>query len=82
MFAIQDQVVLTNNYEKVIPKNPIAIDKCRKCGSKGETIQRISNGCAQLVTSEYESRHDAVGKILHQEIMKCTVREREREREY
>ena len=59
----------------MILKDPPAVDKCGKCGSNGETIQHILNGCAQLVTSEYKNRHDAVGRILHQEIMKRIVGE-------
>ena len=48
-------------------------DNCRKCGKGGETIQHVLNGCEALVTREYKERHDTVGKILHQEIIKCII---------
>ena len=48
-------------------------DNCRKCGKGGETIQHVLNGCEALVTREYKERHDMVGKILHQEIIKCII---------
>ena len=38
MFAIQDQVIPTNNYRKMILKDVAAVDKYRKCAGRGETI--------------------------------------------
>ena len=52
MFAIQDQVVPTRNYKKVILKNAEVEDRCRKCGGRGETIQHILNGCEVMVTGK------------------------------
>jgi len=69
MFAIQDQVIATRNYRRVILKEDVQ-DKCRRCGTKGETIQHILNGCATLAPQAYKERHDSVGKILHLELKK------------
>jgi len=56
MFAIQDQMVSTRNYRKVILKDWMVEDKCRKRGKDGETIQHVLNGREALVTREYKER--------------------------
>jgi len=75
MFATQDQVVSTKNYRKVILKDQTVEDECRKCGKGGEKIQHVLNGSEALVTREYKERHNTVGRILHQEIIKCIIEE-------
>ena len=42
--AIQDQVIATNNYWRVIMKELNIENKCRKCRKPGETIAHIING--------------------------------------
>jgi hypothetical protein len=34
------------------------IDKCRICGTEGETIEHIISSCTVLAQSEYKKRHD------------------------
>ena len=68
--AIQDQVVATNNYKKVILNEADVVDRCRKCDKNNEAIVPIINGCGKLVTKTYKARHHDVKKIIHQEIRK------------
>jgi hypothetical protein len=43
------------------------IDKCRICGTEGETIEHIISSCTVLAQSEYKKRHghDIFAKIIH-----------------
>jgi hypothetical protein len=41
------------------------IDKCRICGTEGETIEHIISSCTVLAQSEYQKRHDIFAKIIH-----------------
>ena len=68
MMVIQDQVVATKNHRKTVMKDEGIEDKCRRCGSTGETIQHIINGCPQLVLKKYMKRHDDAGRILRLEM--------------
>lgn len=68
MFAIQDQVIKTNNYKKHILKENLDTDLCRRCKKSSETIHHIIGGCQIIAHKEYKHRHDEVGKIIHQEI--------------
>jgi hypothetical protein len=43
----------------------IYIDKCRICGTEGETIEHIISSCTVLAQSEYKKRHDIFAKIIH-----------------
>jgi hypothetical protein len=54
----------------LIKKQPICglqsiIDKCRICGTEGETIEHIISSCTVLAQSEYKKRHDIFAKIIH-----------------
>ena len=46
IFAIQDQVIATKNYQKFIEKLDIDNDKCRVCNRESETIHHITSGCS------------------------------------
>jgi len=63
--AIQDQVVVTRNYQKYILKQPDTDELCRRCGKESETIQHITAACEQLATTEYVKRHDGLAKLIH-----------------
>jgi hypothetical protein len=58
IFAIQDRVINTRNYKKHICGLQSIIDKCRICGTEGETIEHIISSCTVLAQSEYKKRHD------------------------
>jgi hypothetical protein len=45
--------------------NKSIIDKCRICGTEGETIEHIISFCTVLAQSEYKKRHDIFAKIIH-----------------
>jgi hypothetical protein len=45
--------------------NTTIIDKCRICGTEGETIEHIISSCTVLAQSEYKKRHDIFAKIIH-----------------
>jgi hypothetical protein len=65
IFAIQDRVINTRNYKKHIYGLQSIIDKCRICGTEGETIEHIISSCTVLAQSEYKKRHDIFAKIIH-----------------
>jgi hypothetical protein len=71
IFAIQDRVINTRNYKKHICGLQSIIDKCRICGTEGETIEHIISSCTVLAQSEYKKRHDIFAKIIH---MNLTVK--------
>jgi hypothetical protein len=39
-------------------------NKCRICGTEGETIEHIISSCTVLAQSEYKKRHDIFAKII------------------
>jgi hypothetical protein len=65
IFAIQDRVINTRNHEKQLCGLQSIIDKCRICGTEGETIEHIISSCTVLAQSEYKKRHDIFAKIIH-----------------
>lgn len=65
--AIQDKVVRTRNYERHILKTSV-VDKCRKCGTPGETIEHVTGGCPLLANDLYLGRHNSVASIIHQRL--------------
>jgi len=67
VMAIQDRVIRTRNYEKHILKLDV-VDKCRKCGNIGESIEHIMAGCPALSESAYLGRHNQVAKLVHQHL--------------
>jgi hypothetical protein len=60
IFAIQDRVINTRNYKKRICGLQSIIDKCRICGTEGETIEHIISSCTVLAQSEYKKRHEVM----------------------
>jgi hypothetical protein len=46
-------------------RNIMNFDKCRICGTEGETIEHIISSCTVLAQSEYKKRHDILAKIIH-----------------
>jgi hypothetical protein len=64
-YTIQDRAINTRNYKKHICGLQSIIDKCRICGTEGETIEHIISSCTVLAQSEYKKRHDIVPKIIH-----------------
>jgi Reverse transcriptase (RNA-dependent DNA polymerase) len=68
MMAIQDKVIMTNNYKKHIIKDATVEDKCRKCSNTGETIEHIVSGCPMLCQTDYLHRHNQVANIIHQKL--------------
>ncbi len=69
MIAIQDQVIPTRNYLKTIVKDPtITNDQCRYGCRTAETIQHITSGWQAFAGTDYTSRHDAVARIIHQDL--------------
>jgi hypothetical protein len=61
IFVIQDRVINTRNYKKHICGLQSIIDKCRICGTEGETIEHMISSCTVLTQSEYKKRHDIQG---------------------
>ncbi|XP_044745048.1 uncharacterized protein LOC123306912 [Coccinella septempunctata] len=66
IFAIQDQVVPTRNYTHHIMKKHVESTKCRLCNGAEETVQHLSAGCSSIAGTKYLSRHDNMGKVVHQ----------------
>lgn len=84
LLAIQDQVIPTRNYLKYIAKDPtVEDDRCRYGCQTSETIQHITGGCQTFASTEYKERHDAVAKILHQELaLKLQLLQKEKTQHY
>jgi hypothetical protein len=61
----QDRVINTRNYKKHICGLRSTIDKCRICGTEGETIEHIISSSTVLAQSEYKKRHNIFAKIIH-----------------
>jgi hypothetical protein len=62
---LQDHVINTRHYKKHICGLQSIMDKCRICGTEGETIEHIISSCTVLAQSEYKKRHDIFAKIIH-----------------
>ena len=67
MIAIQDRVIATKNYRRYILHEEVE-DRCRKCNAVGETIEHVVAGCKALAEAAYLGRHNAVAKIVHQQL--------------
>lgn len=65
--AIQDEVIMTNNYRRFIIKDG-TVDICRACHKSGETIRHITSGCSHLANGQYLHRHNLVARIIHQQL--------------
>jgi hypothetical protein len=72
---IQDRVINTRNYKKHICDLQSTIDKCRICGTEGETIEHIISSCTVLAQSEYKKRHDIFAKIIHMNLAVKFIKE-------
>ncbi|XP_044766219.1 uncharacterized protein LOC123322341 [Coccinella septempunctata] len=66
IFAIQDQVIPTRNYSKHIMKQQVENTKCRLCNNAEETTQHLLAGCSAVASTRYLTRHDNMGKVVHQ----------------
>lgn len=64
--AIQDQVVPTRVYIKHIMKQRVETTKCRLCNQEEESVQHLSSGCSAIAGTKYLSRHNNMGKVVHQ----------------
>ena len=69
LIAAQNNAVITDHIKAKIYKTQ-QNSKCRLCGDKDETINRIINKCSKLAQQEYKSRHNWVGRVIHWEICK------------
>jgi len=67
VFAIMDEVVMTNNYRRYILKDG-TVDICRACHCTGESLRHIVSGCSRLANGEYLHRHNQVARIVHQQL--------------
>lgn len=64
--AIQDQVVPTRFYKRHILKQPVETTTCRLCGHEEESVQHLISACTYLAPTVYTSRHNNMGKVVHQ----------------
>jgi hypothetical protein len=77
IFAIQDHVITTRNYQKHIMDMNCS-DKCRLCKQATESIQHICNGYPALDQKYYLERHPSVTKVVHPALAKqCGLTETE-----
>ena len=54
---------------------PVKAPLRRLCGKKGESLEHITSGCEKLSQSEYNRRHNNVGKKVHWDVCKKIVLE-------
>jgi hypothetical protein len=75
LYLIQEVVINTRNYKKHICGLQSIINKCRICGTEGETIEHIISSCTVLAQSEYKKRHDIFVKIIHMNLAVKFIKE-------
>ena len=66
IIEVQTDAIRTNYIKAKIDKTQ-QNSKCRLCE---ETVDYIVNDCSKLVTKEYKTRHDWMGKLIHRELCK------------
>ncbi|CAH1976142.1 unnamed protein product, partial [Acanthoscelides obtectus] len=66
--AIQDRVIATKVYKRIIMRERQDNIRCRVCGEKDEYLDHIIAGCSMLASKSYLDRHNRVGKIIHQSL--------------
>lgn len=77
--AAQDQALNTKSHQARIMK--ISNDPmCRMCKNNEETVSHLLSGCSKLAGTDYTTRHNEVGKILHRNI--CTQYEIQTSEQY
>ncbi|XP_067135867.1 uncharacterized protein [Centruroides vittatus] len=64
IFAIQEQAVMTRQYQRDILKEPLD-GKCRLCTTKDETTQHIISGCEKLAETCYVKRHNNLVQYVY-----------------
>ena len=69
LIVAQENTIRTNHIKARIDKTQ-QNSKCRLCGDKEETIDRIISVCCKLPQKEYKVRHDWVGNVIHWEMCK------------
>ena len=57
LIAAQDNAIRTNHIKARIDKTQ-QNSKCRLCGDRDETINRLISECSKLAQREYKARHD------------------------
>lgn len=80
--AIQDQVLSTKSYRRRILNQQLENVKCRMCGLKEESLDHLLSGCTVLAPKQHLERHNDVGKILYQAIIRQYMEETEMEPYY
>ena len=67
LLLAQDNAIRTNYIKARINKTQ-QNSKCKLCGDRDETINRIISECSKLAQKEYKTRYDWVGKVIHCEL--------------
>ena len=69
LIAPQNSAERTNHIKTRIDKTHQNC-KCRLCGDRDEIINHIISECSKLAQKEYKTKHDCVGKVIHQRMCK------------
>ena len=69
LIAAQNNAIRTNQIKARIDKTQ-QNSKCRLCGDRNETINRIISEDSKLAQKEYKTRQDWVGKVIHWKMCK------------
>ena len=62
--AIQDGVLWTRNYQKVIGIADV-VDKCRLCGEPKENLGHLLVSCKALLGAAIKERHDDCARAIY-----------------
>ncbi|XP_065195650.1 uncharacterized protein LOC135827055 [Sycon ciliatum] len=65
VFAAQDQVVNTRNYQRSVIGDTSVVGVCRLCGGPGETVDHILACCPVLARTAYITRHNRLAAIVY-----------------
>jgi len=69
LLAIQDGVVWTRNYQRIVAKTNI-VDVCRLCGEPRETLSHLLSSCKFLLGTVIKNRHDDCARAVYYAVAK------------
>ena len=69
LITAQNNTIRTNHTKARIGKTQ-QNSKCRLCSDRDETINHMISECIKFEQTEYKTRHDWVGKMIHWEMSK------------
>ena len=70
LFIAAQNNAIRSNYIKAKIDNTLKNSESTSCSDRDETVNHIISKCSILAQKEFKTRHDWVGKVIHQELCK------------